>query len=385
MIFVDALDECEEQSVRDMVYYFQSVTDSAHAAGATLDICFSSRHYPTITLPRCPGLSVEDGNRADIARYVRVKLHVASLLDETICSLETQIVRKASGIFLWVALTVEMLIRMVDDGKVAQNLEDALKHVPDVLEELFSNLFNTLKRDERTKAIRLIQWVLFAARPLSPAELSLAITFSSDHPYESVPHWQASGEYVRSPEQMLRFIRSYSRGLVEVKYNVVQLIHESVREFFLSGNGFAILDDSLITDGIGQSHSLISKACLNIVATKDYLSGWPTDWWRLSSYAKEYLFHHGQEAEKNSVKPLCLVDLLTRNEMFLWKRWKSFSPFIDRIYSEEDVTLLYVLCAENPPPARGSYWSKPPILTRQAHLHVMPSSRPRGGSGIPER
>ena len=379
MIFVDALDECDEESIRDLVYYFRSVTDSAYAAGSDLNICLSSRHYPTITVQRCPEITVECGNKADIVRYVHVKLYDSSQVDCIISSFEAQIVRKASGIFLWVVIVVKMLIEVIDDGKTAKDMEDILNNVPMDLEELFSNLFRTLKPNERPKAVKLLQWVLLAERPLKPADICLAIAFTSETPYTSLQKWKTSGEYVRSYEQMVRMIRSYSRGLIEVTDSVVQFIHESVRELFLRGNGFAILDNTLSPHAIGKGHSSISRACLNLINIEELgsvpYSGWRdlnqlgSPGWRLEGpkrkshrreaashnssileYAADSLFHHSQQAEYNGVVPHHFVDLLSGTNTYLWGRWKAlqratqWNKFGDLV--KADVSLLHALCAE---------------------------------------
>jgi ankyrin repeat protein len=379
MIFVDALDECDERSIRDLVCYFRSVTDFAYVAGSDLNICLSSRHYPAITVQRCPEITVECGNKADIVRYVHVKLHDSSQVDSTISSLKAQIVRKAFGIFLWVVLVVEMLIEMIDDGKTAKDMEDILNNVPMDLEELFSNLFRTLRPNERPKAVKLLQWVLLAERPLNPADICLAIAFTSETPYMSLQKWKTSGDYVRSYEQMVRMIRSYSRGLIEVTDSVVQFIHESVRELFLRGNGFAILDNTLAPHAIGKGHSSISRACLNLINIEELGSvpyrnwqdlnqlgspGWGLEspkrnshWRKATSYnssileyAAHSLLHHSRQAEYNGAVPHHLVDLLSGTYTYLWERWKAlqratlFSKFRDLV--KADVSLLHALCAK---------------------------------------
>ena len=380
MIFVDALDECDEGSIRDLVCYFRSVTDAASAAGSDLNICLSSRHYPAITVQRCPEITVECGNKADIVRYVHAKLHDSSQVDSTVSSLEAQIVRKASGIFLWVVLIIEMLIEMIDDGKTAKDMEDILNNVPMDLEELFSNLFRTLRPNERPKAVKLLQWVLLAERPLNPADICLAIAFTSETPYMSLQKWKTSGDYVRSYEQMVRMIRSYSRGLIEVTDSVVQFIHESVRELFLRGNGFAILDNTLAPHAIGKSHSSISRACLNLINIEElgsihHYHDWldlnrpgspgrrsesPKEYphWReaashsssIIEYATDSLFHHSRQAEYSGVVPYHLVDLLSGTNTYLWERWKALqratqlSEFGDLV--KADVSLLHALCAK---------------------------------------
>jgi hypothetical protein len=179
---------------------------------------------------------------------VQVNLRDSSLVDGTISSLKVQIIRKASGVFLWVVLVVKILIEMGDDGKTAKDMEDCLNNIPEDLEELFSNILRTLKPNERPKAVKLVQWVLLAERPLSLEELCLAIAFTSETPQISLQKWKSSSEYVQSYEQMARMTRSYSRGLIEVTDNGVQFIHESVRELFLrEARPAAAIDNALAT------------------------------------------------------------------------------------------------------------------------------------------
>lgn len=47
---IDALDECEEQQIRDMVEFLEHLGALAVSAGILLRICLSSRHYPHITV-----------------------------------------------------------------------------------------------------------------------------------------------------------------------------------------------------------------------------------------------------------------------------------------------------------------------------------------------
>src|ERR1700761_2433074 len=44
--FIDALDECHEDEVRDMVTCFETLYQAATDTRTQLLICFSSRHYP---------------------------------------------------------------------------------------------------------------------------------------------------------------------------------------------------------------------------------------------------------------------------------------------------------------------------------------------------
>lgn len=52
VIFVGALDECDEVDAKDVAFFLRQLSSSAHSAGAALDICLSSRHFPSVTISR---------------------------------------------------------------------------------------------------------------------------------------------------------------------------------------------------------------------------------------------------------------------------------------------------------------------------------------------
>jgi hypothetical protein len=59
--FVDALDECDEQQVRDMVEFFEEVAEQCVEDNVRFQVCFSSRHYPgNYCLRRQPSPTVQN-------------------------------------------------------------------------------------------------------------------------------------------------------------------------------------------------------------------------------------------------------------------------------------------------------------------------------------
>ena len=72
-IFIDALDECDEEDVRYAIRGFEQSISHAREIGTSLKICWSSRYYPTISLRSEQGLEIHLGekNKSDISRYVR--------------------------------------------------------------------------------------------------------------------------------------------------------------------------------------------------------------------------------------------------------------------------------------------------------------------------
>ena len=105
--FVDALDECDEQEVLDVVCFFEDVAKKSIANGVSFRICFSCRHYRLITNQQGPQLALEDqpGHVKDLETYVARRL----LVDDSLIELPSKLVAKAVGNFKWAISVVNEL------------------------------------------------------------------------------------------------------------------------------------------------------------------------------------------------------------------------------------------------------------------------------------
>ena len=76
--FIDALDECEEWQIRDMISFFEHVGELAVLAGIRFQVCFASRYYPHITIRKGLGLVLErqEGHHQDITNYLESELKI---------------------------------------------------------------------------------------------------------------------------------------------------------------------------------------------------------------------------------------------------------------------------------------------------------------------
>jgi len=261
--FVDALDECEEEEVRDMVRFFQYLGELCVSEGIRFYVCFSSRHYPHIKLNRGLNLVLEgqEGHAEDIATYIQAELHVEETSNAN--ELRTQLREKASGVFMWVVLVVDILNRESDNGNV-HRLREKLKTIPGRLHDLFRDI---LTRDENNKdrLLLCIQWVLFAKKPLRPEELYFAILAGAEP--DVLRTWFDEG-IEATDDVVRRFILSSSKGLVEVTKSKVptgQYIHESIRDFLLKEDGLREIWVHAHNDTSfeGMSHDKLKQCCLN--------------------------------------------------------------------------------------------------------------------------
>ncbi|RYP13683.1 hypothetical protein DL765_006765 [Monosporascus sp. GIB2] len=262
MCFIDALDECDEHQIRDMISFFEHVGELTTSAGIRFQVCFASRHYPYITITKGLILVLEgqEGHSQDIVSYLDSELKIGhSKLAEQI---RIDLQAKASGVFMWVVLVVEILNKEHDGGRI-HALRQRLRDIPGDLHELFRDIL-TRDRHNRDELLLCIQWLLFAKQTLKPEQLYFAI-LSGVEP-EVLSEWNPD-EITASVAQ--RFILSSSKGLAEVtksKHPTVQFIHESVKDFLLKENGLKQIWSGLGRNFEGESHERLKQCCLNYMS-----------------------------------------------------------------------------------------------------------------------
>jgi hypothetical protein len=262
--FIDALDETDDDDIKDMITFFKDLGQSAALADVQLHVCFSSRHYPQISIKPCRELVLEerDEHHANIEKYIKRELAIGQSKREE--EIRAEIQRRASGIFLWVLLAVEILNDAYRRGRV-HLLRDCLNDLPDKLEGLFRMLI--LRGTRNTAQLVLtLQWILYAKRPLSREELYFAIR-GGDDVRVAIP-WNQDEPTL---EDMERFILDCSKGLVEVTRaarKTVQLIHESVRSFLLQETGLPALEPRLASNIAGLSHGDLKRCCQNCLQVR---------------------------------------------------------------------------------------------------------------------
>lgn len=231
--FIDALDECDDQQIRDMVYFFERLGEKTIEAAIPFRVCFASRHYPHITMSKEHNLVLEgqEGHHQDIVNYLSAKLKIGhSKLAEQI---RADVQAWASGVFMWIVLVTGMLNREFDGGRI-HRLQKRIQEIPADLHKLFRNIL-TRDTSNREELLLCIQWVLFARKPLTPTELYFAVLSGVDP--NVLLEWDRGAT---TPETIAKYILDCSKGLTEItksKSPTVQFIHESVRDFLLKENG----------------------------------------------------------------------------------------------------------------------------------------------------
>ncbi|KAK7592537.1 hypothetical protein V3481_007151 [Fusarium oxysporum f. sp. vasinfectum] len=117
--FVDALDECDAQKVKDMVEFFEEVAEQCVEDNTRFQVCFSSRHCAYIDIKSGIRLTLEgqDGHIDDLNHYItkRLRIEDPTLNDK----LKQVMLEKAAGGFLWVAQAVATVNKENRRGRLA--------------------------------------------------------------------------------------------------------------------------------------------------------------------------------------------------------------------------------------------------------------------------
>jgi ankyrin repeat domain-containing protein 50 len=387
-LFVDALDEAGDASQK-VISYLYDMHEKLSKLEPRTAICFSCRHFPILAVNNGYEICLEDNNQEDIATYALAELRKQVLPDADFSGqggilgvLQADVVNRASGVFMWVALVVPLVAKQYNSGKSLETIRQALQAVPSQLEEVYKHILtNVVDHDCRSQTLHLMQWIYLAEKPLSVMELCLAMVLDDSLINQGQYSCQESKDFVDSDARMKKRIVSLTGGLAEVKYHdqsnqghqdTVQFIHQSVNDF-LSKDKFKCLELDNTKDLIGQGHDRLSRSCINYLQLgevrhrtniqDDFLDSdaYYSSCYRkkvsrlmidvpLIDYATKYWFVHAEKAESNGISQQYLLRCLKwpSNEFVI--NWTKVFRAIDR-YNRRcprgQVTLLHVAAASN--------------------------------------
>ena len=124
-------------------------------------------------------IRLQDVNASDIIAFTRSFLGPEiGLPPEVIRQATEYIVQHAQGVFVWVNLVREELLRFAEDGATTNQIFGFLQSLPTELEEFYEIILRRLERGGAQyveDGRRMLQFVLFACRPLKLEELRQAL------------------------------------------------------------------------------------------------------------------------------------------------------------------------------------------------------------------
>ncbi|KAJ2985713.1 hypothetical protein NUW58_g5388 [Xylaria curta] len=344
--FIDALDESAEEEIRDMIRFFEDIGEKVADGQLNIRVCFSSRHYPHITIHRGLQLILEDEDEhsSDIRDYIHSQLRI----DHGRQEIEDEIFDRSSRIFLWAVLVIDILNRENDKGGDV-SVRKRLQQIPRGLHDLFQDIL-TRDNDNMEEMILCIQCILFAKRPLRPEELYFAVQIGSDAEASTV--WDKTSVPMK---RINMFNLNASKGLAEVtKENpTVQFIHESVRDYLLRDGGLGkLLHSQQLQMNLSEAatHDTLKNICLRqildgrlaqrLAENRSNRADMP-----FLQYAVAYILCHADSAQSQGSEQ---SDFLLKE--FPRETWVKLDNQFQKHkiwHHKNEVSLLYLLAEQN--------------------------------------
>lgn len=275
-LFVDALDE-HDGNHRELVLILREIAQLTDNPLFRMRLALAGRPENVFqtAFQSCPGFSIHKYTADDIRFYAegRIQADMRGTLttqgDEELSNLVERIVQKAQGVFLWVRLVVNEIVEGLCEGDTVEEMETLLSTIPTELEDLYTR---TLRRSSRNSlqvltrnrhdAYVMFQIAAYAHEPFLLNEFLAAALFLTTGK-DSYPDIQRLSE-----EQMERRLNSRSAGLLEVpraRTGPVQFIHQTVKEFMITGSGGSVIREGLSDRELESGISLIFRYILKLI------------------------------------------------------------------------------------------------------------------------
>ncbi|KAH9896158.1 hypothetical protein F4778DRAFT_257020 [Xylariomycetidae sp. FL2044] len=246
---IDAFDECRSASElgRLLLRVHEKVRGSvrifATSRNAHSDYHISLEHAITRNIDI-------DETQADIALYLEANSHEipgSNHLERN--ALRDLILEKSNGCFLWAALVLKRLSKIIG----AHARFRALEEMPPGIDQLYSRIVTSMSTEERNILRTILTWVACAARPLTTSELKYVL--------ETVSRDQI--------DDIKTIVSKYCHDLVYIDKSLrVKMRHASARHFLLRQDINSTLPPNF-TIQEEAAHKEILMACLNFLNGPD--------------------------------------------------------------------------------------------------------------------
>ncbi|ETI22266.1 hypothetical protein G647_06339 [Cladophialophora carrionii CBS 160.54] len=301
LVLADGLDELDgtDDDCHDMLDFLHKLPRLG-----SVKLCLSSRPWNIFadSFDGLPQLQLHLFTRVDIEKYVSQSLSHSIRLQSSYLHNSGQgerliqmIVDKANGVFLWVRLVVQELMRGFRDGETIRTLERKVGSMPADLDGFFKRIISSIDPAYRAEASAMLQTALFCREstpvnwPCYPLQLTFlevgdpdfAMRPSCDFTELDVDDLEALEYRIAlgkrrlnsrcmgllelitdesCPEELSREVEVLYRRFNCVFYTQVGFLHRSLMDFLLTDDAQRILQQC--TNGPFQAHRFLCSAMI---------------------------------------------------------------------------------------------------------------------------
>ncbi|KAI1093508.1 hypothetical protein F5B19DRAFT_123936 [Rostrohypoxylon terebratum] len=259
-IFIDGLNECDEQTQATVATFVNRVTSTTPSSAQIIHkVLISSRVSPTVysRLRKKQVLSLAEEKVSmglAIRNYtsqrlqsLQEKFNQLHLDPKEIESIRDEITKKSDGMFLYARLVLNFLSNKIfyKGSEVKSSVNELPEELSDFYRKILVQILVRLDNQSISRVKSILSWIAFAKRPLKRIEFLSAISFSSGDPH--ITHL------------VPMYVLDICGTLVEERQDTtLAFIHSSVKEFLLSPSSNLAIDER----GAIAEHSLATIACL---------------------------------------------------------------------------------------------------------------------------
>jgi len=292
-LIIDAMDESNQGDRLDTVILLRNISVSGlinNDTSCVVKVFLTSR--PIVELPKdfklnCNNILLQDNNREGIAKYSNDFLENPDfdILPDIKTRVKEYIIKHAEGVFLWVKLIYQELIVYINKGRNKNQIMGFLKSLPMELEGYYEHMLRMCAGDEITikNGRRVLLFCLFSHRPIEVVELQHALAVDDfrdtledgmstdilklltdcarnfiDTKTTARTHRRARGVYDNSAIYCNRMLKT----LLETNADtVVQVMHQTVRDFFLRPH--PAVEQSGYCTSSEEAYRIIGTTCIN--------------------------------------------------------------------------------------------------------------------------
>jgi hypothetical protein len=214
-MFLDALDEHEGDNNRLSKFIYELLS-SADGTIVRIKIRVASRNWNIFGehFGSCPQFAIHEHTTSDIQAYTSERLHdaMASFEEEVrhaflpkVERLASQVTTKARGVFIWVRIVLDELVKGVRDGTPISLLEEKVMQMPEELSDLYRHTLKRIEPEYAEESYIMLEIAFCSLSPLPLQNFMNCVSFS---------RWQKVHE--ASDAEMIRQLISRSGGLLEI-------------------------------------------------------------------------------------------------------------------------------------------------------------------------
>ncbi|KAF4976377.1 hypothetical protein FZEAL_6953 [Fusarium zealandicum] len=373
---LDALDECNETSLTQLLHKLNSIFGSHKRGRHRLSIVILSRRHPTClpeALSAFPHVQIDD-KLHDIELYIVERVRQIGVKKDIIGlpllhHIEGVFRERSGRTFLWVSLMAADL-----EKKLVTELESSLESLPRGLDAVYGRILAQIRPDHEEPVAELLSWIALAHRWLSVAELCEAMRIQ---PTRHLSREQVCMGYIEACGHFLQCVDlsdAAEQAAGRLQQRSVRFVHQSAQDFLLREPPYPGTERFSVDEERGHVKittrliHYLDEGCLGGCLDKSDVAEYTsTSSFPLTHYAIWFWMDHMCKLRKKAT-----VELVYNNPNFFAKKSRVRNSWFKETHGEDE-TLGSELSILHIASHQGIYYLAEHLLQKRGSFKLMSS------------